>query len=89
MPNYHLYFMLRGAPVGTTSIEASDDAEAARIARELNTGDAVELWNDHRRLRILGPARLDPEPPAGRGFDAAARAQIDREKQSWPTTGPA
>ena len=65
MPNYHLYFMSRGAPVGSKSIEAVDDAEAARIARELNEGDAVELWNDHRRLRILGASLQAIEPSVG------------------------
>jgi hypothetical protein len=63
MANYHIYFMLKGAPVGSRSIEAGDDAEAVRIASTLNKGDAVELWNDHRRLRVFGasPARA-PSP---------------------------
>ena len=71
MPNYHLYFMLRGAPVGAKTIDAGDDAEAARIALALNHGDAVELWNDHRRLGILRPSRLGeqavirPSPSSG------------------------
>ena len=53
MPNYHLYFMSRGAPVGSQAIVASDVAEATRIAQAMNEGEAVELWNDHRRLSVL------------------------------------
>ena len=56
MPSYHIYTMSKGAPVSFTSIEAGDEAEALRIAGEYYEGDAVELWNEHRRLRILRPA---------------------------------
>jgi hypothetical protein len=65
MPNYHIYFMLKGAPVGSKSIEAGDDAEAVRIASTLNEGDAVELWNDYRRLKVFGASPARAASPAG------------------------
>ena len=53
---YHLYFLREGMLVGSGHIEAADDGEAARIAREQGGGQTVEIWNDHRRVRIVAPA---------------------------------
>jgi hypothetical protein len=56
MARYHLYYLRQGMLVGSGNIEAADDAEAARIAREQGGGQVVEVWNDHRRVRIVSPA---------------------------------
>ena len=56
MSRYHLYFLRQGMLVGSENIEAVDDGEAARIAREQGGGQVVEVWNDHRRVRVIGPA---------------------------------
>ena len=53
---YHLYFLRQGMLVGSDHIEAADDGEAARIAREQGGGQTVEVWNDHRRVRVIAPA---------------------------------
>ena len=53
---YHLYFLRQGMLVGSGHIEAADDGEAARIAREQGGGQTIEVWNDHRRVRIVAPA---------------------------------
>ena len=53
---YHLYFLRQGMLVGSGHIEAADDGEAARIAREQGGGQTVEVWNDHRRVRVIAPA---------------------------------
>ena len=57
MAEYHLYFLRQGMLVGSTNIEAMDDGEATRIAREQGNGHLVEIWNDHRRVRVIMPAR--------------------------------
>jgi hypothetical protein len=56
MARYHLYFLKHGMLVGSGNIDAADDAEAARIAREQGGGQVVEIWNDHRRVRIVSSA---------------------------------
>ena len=50
--------MSNGAPIRAETIEASDDAEAARIASAMSDGKVVELWNAHQRLCVLRPDRL-------------------------------
>jgi len=57
MADYHLYFLRQGMLVGSTNIEAEDDSEAVQIAREQGDGQLVEVWNDHRRVRVVLPAR--------------------------------
>ena len=57
MARYHLYFLRQGMLVGSSDIEAADDREATRIAREQGEGQLVEVWNDDRRVRIVAPAR--------------------------------
>ena len=56
MARYHLYFLKHGMLVGSDNIDAADDAEAARLAREQGSGQVVEVWNDHRRIRVVAPA---------------------------------
>ena len=57
MADYHLYFLRQGMLVGSTNIEAEDDSEAVQIARQQGDGQLVEVWNDHRRVRVVLPAR--------------------------------
>ena len=57
MAQYHLYYLRQGMLVGSADIEARDDNDAARIARDAGQGHVVEVWNDHERVRILAPAR--------------------------------
>ena len=56
MASYHLYFLRQGMLVGAENIEADDDGEAARIAREQGGGQVIEVWNDHRRVRVIASA---------------------------------
>ena len=56
MADYHLYFLRQGMLVGSTNIEAEDDSEAVQIARQQGDGQLVEVWNDHRRVRVVLPA---------------------------------
>jgi uncharacterized protein YheU (UPF0270 family) len=42
--------------VGSNEIEATDDQDATRIARDEGRGEVVEVWNDHERVRIIAPA---------------------------------
>jgi hypothetical protein len=56
MARYHLYFLKQGMLVGSGNVDAADDSEAARLAREQGNGQVVEVWNDHRRIRVVAPA---------------------------------
>ncbi len=67
MAQYHLYYLRQGMLVGSGNIEASDDAEAARIAREQGGGQVIEIWNDHRRVRVVS----QPSTPERRVGSAA------------------
>ena len=60
MARYHLYFLRQGMLMGSHDIEAADDREAAQVAREQGDGQVVEVWNDHRRVRVVAPARAAP-----------------------------
>lgn len=60
MGSYHLYYLRDNAVVGSDSIEAGDDDEAIRLAQECGEGQAVEVWNDHSRIRIVAPAANAP-----------------------------
>ena len=55
MARYHLYFLRRGMLVGSGDVEASDEAEAARLAAEQSEGRTVEIWTDDRRISVVGP----------------------------------
>jgi len=57
MAGYHLYYLRNGELIGSDSIEAADDNEAARIAKACGKGQAVEVWNAHGRVRVVAPAR--------------------------------
>jgi hypothetical protein len=53
MANYHLYYIRQNMLVGSDDIEAADDNDAARIAGELGSGEVVEVWNAHQRVRVV------------------------------------
>ncbi len=55
MAAYHLYYLQHGMLVGSGHIEAGSDAEAASIARREGRSELIEVWNDHRRVRIVAP----------------------------------
>jgi hypothetical protein len=57
MQQYHLYYLRNGQLVGADHIEAVDDQEAERIAKERGDGRLVEVWNGHSRLRVIDPVR--------------------------------
>ena len=58
-PNIDLYFLRQGMLVGSTSIEAEDDSEAVRIAREQGDGHLIEVGTtiaaSRRLCRRRGP----------------------------------
>lgn len=56
MANYHLYYLSESQLVGWDHIDADGDGEAIRIARERGKGQVVEVWNAHKRVRVLAPA---------------------------------
>lgn len=60
MANYHLYYMLGNALTGSDKIEAADDREARRIARERAGARTVEVWNGYERVGLIacGKARI-------------------------------
>ena len=60
---YDLYFLRKGGVCAEATIEARDDDEAALIASEQGRGDTVEVWNAHRRVRIV-PTRATASPGA-------------------------
>ena len=57
LAHYHLYYLRQGMLVGSGHIDAADDAEAVRRAREQSGSHIVEVWSDERRIRVLGPAQ--------------------------------
>jgi hypothetical protein len=63
--SYHLYYLRNNAVVGSDSIDATDDDEAIRLAREHGEGQAVEVWNAHSRIRIVAPAKAAVETLSG------------------------
>ena len=65
MSHYHLYFLKQGMLIGSDKIEAADDGEAARIAREQGGGELIEIWNDHRRVRVVTPFNAEASSSDG------------------------
>jgi hypothetical protein len=57
MASYQLYHLRNGQLVGSDHVEAGDDGDAVRIARQRGDGRITEIWNDSRRVRIVGPAK--------------------------------
>jgi hypothetical protein len=57
MGRYHLYFLRDSQVIGSDSIDAQDDDEAIRLARDHGEGNAVEVWNAHSRIRVLAPGQ--------------------------------
>jgi hypothetical protein len=60
MGRYHLYFLRDSQVIGSDSIDARDDEEAIRLARDHGEGNAVEVWNAHSRIRVVAPAQPAP-----------------------------
>ena len=58
MARYHLYFFENNMLLGDDRIEAPDDAAAIRAAAGVQgKGKVVEVWDAHRRISVLAPAR--------------------------------
>jgi hypothetical protein len=55
MARYHLYYLRDNLLLGSDNIEASDDWEAARIAKTQGRGELIEIWNAHKRVRVGTP----------------------------------
>jgi hypothetical protein len=55
--SYHLYYLRDNQVIGAESIEAPDDNQAVQMAKRRGDGQAVEIWNAHRRIRIVAPAK--------------------------------
>jgi hypothetical protein len=53
---YRLYYLCDNRLVGADDIEATDDRDAARIAREQGDGQRVEIWNAHGKVDVVAPA---------------------------------
>jgi hypothetical protein len=56
MGSYHLYYLRDSKVVGSDDIEAPDDDAAIRLAKDQGEGEAVEVWNEHSRIRIVAPS---------------------------------
>ena len=56
MAKYHLYFLKDNRLLGNESIDADDDSDAVRIARNRGEGQTVEVWNGSARVQIVTPA---------------------------------
>ena len=62
MPSYRLYRIDgAGSIMSADWIEAADDEEASRLAREQVPQGAAEIWERNRLVARLGP---DEAPPA-------------------------
>jgi len=55
MAHYHLYYLRKNKLVGSDHIEAADDNEAVRIAQRKGSGQVVEIWDGHKRVRVTAP----------------------------------
>jgi hypothetical protein len=55
MAHYHLYFLRDNKLVGSDHIQAENDDDAALMATRRGDGDAVEVWNAHRRVCVVPP----------------------------------
>jgi hypothetical protein len=53
MAKYHLYYLNDNRLVGADDIEATDDREAARIARTKGKGKLVEVWSAHKKVDVV------------------------------------
>ena len=63
MPSYRLYRIDgAGSIMSAEWIEAGDDEEASRLAREQVIQGSAEIWQRNRLVARLGP---DESPPAG------------------------
>jgi hypothetical protein len=66
MARYHLYSISGAMLIGSQTIEADGDNEAARIAERTGRGELVEIWDATSRVRIVRPggARARGAQPA-------------------------
>ncbi|MEA3012130.1 MAG: hypothetical protein QOD42_675 [Sphingomonadales bacterium] len=63
MAHYHLYYLRDNKLIGGADIEATNDDEAVRLAKERGEGQAIEIWSAHARVRVVAPAKAPaPEP---------------------------
>jgi len=60
MANYNLYYLLGNALTGADHIEAADDQEARRIAKERAGAQTVEVWNGYERVGVMTQAKAKP-----------------------------
>jgi hypothetical protein len=58
MASYHLYYLLGNALTGSDKIDAADDGEARRIARERAGARTVEVWNGYERVGVLARGKV-------------------------------
>ena len=61
MARYRVYSWQGVRLIEAGEIDAPDDAEAIRIARERGLGDYSEIWQADRRVRTVAPR---PAPSA-------------------------
>lgn len=61
--HYHLYYLRDNELIGGDNIEATDDEEAVRLAKERGEGQAIEIWNAHTRVRVVAPAKAAAPGP--------------------------
>ena len=56
MARYKLYNLDGHRLIGIGEIEAEADEEAVRIAKRDGTGDHIEIWEGHRKVRVVAPS---------------------------------
>ncbi|HEV2818605.1 MAG TPA: hypothetical protein VGW40_15455 [Allosphingosinicella sp.] len=53
MARYRLYHLENNRLIGRDEIEAADDAEAVRLAKERAEAGVIEVWSGNRRVRTV------------------------------------
>ena len=56
MTRYRLYNLDGHRLIRIGEIEAEADEEAVRIAKREGTGDHIEIWEGHRKVRVVAPS---------------------------------
>ena len=67
MARYRLYYLRDNVLIGSDDIEAADDREAARLAKQRGRGQRVEIWDSVKRVNVVAPAG-GRGAPSERGF---------------------
>jgi hypothetical protein len=62
MGRYTIYDLDGFKLVETDRIEADDDEEAVRLAKELGSGDHLEIWEGSRKVRVVAPSKVAGHP---------------------------